>query len=203
MDSLLNFIQKTEIKNKYSLLRGSSEIADSKNNYNNIDLSGIAMSTKKNLVQSIYEASYFDISIKKQLKHIILGDKEIDKYFKHTLEASLPDKEKKSNIWKHLVHNTEYDKSKINIAYMNGFARRSQYSLLRSYLKEKFFEDFDIVRNKHSVEYSLKFFESLNPSFIIEDSILEKMNNLKNKLTLNDFKLLKIVDKSKFLFYFI
>lgn len=205
MDTLLNFLQKNDNSKKLSLLRGASEIADSLNNYNNLDVSDLTLSTKKNLIQSIYESAYFDLTLKKHLKQIILGGVEIDDYFKYTLDAAIPDKEKKYAIWSKLVYSGN-ENSKINEAYMAGFARKSQYSLLKNYLKERFFSDFNDMRKNNSQGYAIKFFSHLNPSFIIEDEILEKFSSLRKDLDSDESfknriwsenKLISKVDKSK------
>lgn len=197
MDSLLFLLQKTELNNKISLLKGSSEIIKNKCDYNNFDLEGITYKTKKNLVQSIYEAIYFDIKTKLKLKNMIFENKEVEKYFKYTLDAALPDKYSKNLIWKHLIKNSN-EKSKINDAYMKGFARKSQYSFIKKYLEEQFFDDFEYVKNNHSVDYTEKFINLLYPSIIVDDSIIEKTYLIKNNLKIDDFKLNKIIDKSKY-----
>lgn len=196
MDTLLCFLQESDVTDKMSLLRGTSEIGETKNNYENFCLEGLSRNTKLNIVQSIFEARYFDTNQKNKLHDKILGDGYDNGYFKYTLDAAIPEKNKKEAIWKHLVNENEKF-HKINAAYMKGFARRSQYSLIKNYLKTKFFDDFVLIRKNHSVEYSVKFFKDLNPSFIIEEEILNKLNSLKGELEVSEYKLTKEVDKGK------
>lgn len=198
MEILLNFLKKLQIKTKNSsLLRTNSEIIELKDDYKDIDASELNLNTKKLLVKAIFEADYFNIDQKNELWQLILGESYNDKYYKYTLEAAQPDKNKKKVIWEKLVFQEGKEKSKINQAYMKGFACRSQYSLMKNYFHSKFFDDFSEVRRIHTNDYCLNFFKKLNPSFVIDDDILIQLEKLKNSLDKQDYQLISEVDKGK------
>jgi len=200
MEMLLNFLKKLHMNTKAgSLLRSNSEIIETKDDFKDLDLEGLSLKTKKRLVQAIFEADYFNIKLKNELWQIILGENFNDKYFKFTLEAAQPDKDKKKAIWKKLVFETGREKSKINQAYMKSFAAKSQYSLMKNYFHEKFFQDFTEVRNKHSTDYCIKFFNHLKPTFIIQDDIMTQLDKLKVSLDRSDYQLINEVDRGKLL----
>lgn len=195
---MLNFLQKVDKKSLgQSLLHSESEVVPKETDFTNFDLDGVTINTKRQLVQSIFEVDFFNINKKNEYSGYILGDNFDDKYFKYTLDAAQPSKDIKKTIWNHLVFSNCNEKSKVNISYMRGFARKSQYSLMKTYLTEKFFSDFAEVRKNHSVEYCIKFFKILNPSFVTENEVLVKFNNLRQTLDSNDFELIKEVDKGK------
>lgn len=85
-------------------------------------------------------------------------------------------------------------------AYMRGFARKSQYQLLKNYFKERFFNDFVYVKNCHSEDYAAIFFKELNPSFIVSETILKKFLLLYKHIKPNEYKLKNLLDRGKYNF---
>lgn len=196
MDILLNFLQESSFKSKTpSLLRGTSEIIENQNNYSKININGLSLYTRKNLIQSIYESKYFNMSIKKELKGVLIRENEFEYYFKYTLEAALPDENKKEKIWNYLVYDTKYENSKINEAYMKGFLRKSQFLLMKTFISDRFYKDFLEVKSRHSTQYAIKFFKILNPCFIVSETNLEALNNLRSKFSPEDSVFYKEVDR--------
>lgn len=207
--SLLRFLVKLRVSKDSTpmLLKSATstilEEGDDIDTLNDFDLEGLSLKTRKNIVLAVFESEHLKISTKNELLEKLLGNDLDDKYFKFTLEAAQPDKEFKITIWNRLVYGEGADKSKINIAYMNGFARKSQYRLMKNYLKKDFFRDFEEVKNSYSLEYCLTFFRLLKPSFIVEDEILEKFEQLKSNLNKHDYELIAEMDKGKLNIYII
>lgn len=200
MEGILSFLQKLKT-GPFNLMKSQSEVIENHSDFKNFDLEGLNLETKKRLVQSIFEADYFDIKLKNELLESILGESIDDKYFKYTLEAAQPDKQMKKTIWNNLIYSSS-EKSKINEAYMKGFAPKSQYKLLKNYFKDRFFIDFADVKNNNSTEYALKFLKYIGPSFIVEDDVLSKYEYyLKSSLDKHEYQIISEVDKGKF-FYF-
>ena len=55
---------------------------------------------------------------------------------------------------------------------MKGFARKNQFNFIKTYFKNKFFEDFKYVMKNNGNAYTLLFFKYLNPSFVSNDSVI-------------------------------
>jgi hypothetical protein len=197
MESILIFLQKLKFNKRISLLRSNSEVITKDTDFNNLDLGGISLPVKKKLVKAIFKSDFFNIKRKNNLWKVILVDHFDDKYFKYTLEACQPDIEKKRRIWYHLICDMGKDKSKVNNAYINGIFCKSQYHLMPDYFETKFFEDFITMKKNHSVEYAVKFFKNLNPSFIISQDILDKFQHLMAQLEQDDYELISEFNHGK------
>ena len=191
IENLLNFLQKTENAKTFSLQKTGSEIIDFnddfgvKNKYLNINVEGLTLVTKKNLLFAVYESTAFDIKTKNELLPLILKKSEIDNYLNHTLNVIQPNLKEKEKQWQNLIYCEIEDKGKL-YAIMKGFSRRNQYHLLKKFYHEKFFEDFIDVKNHHSTDYVIKFFDLLNPGFIHDADILKQFICLKEKIKSDD-----------------
>lgn len=199
-DLLSNLNVNLSIEKKpISLLRGNSEIIEDRQVFDNLDLRGVNESTKLNLLQTIYESNSYDLNQKREFREKILGvEREmVDSYFRHTLQASLPDKKNKEKIWNMIVYKEGNYNDRVYQALMKGFSRVSQFSLVKKYLTERFFEDFQYVRKHQSERYTAMFFTYLKPDFLNTQQILEKFTSLHNSLDKNEFLLIDVVEKRK------
>jgi hypothetical protein len=113
------------------------------------------------------------------------------------LNACIPDLKKKAKLWDLLVYkdedlfNDEYE------AIMQGFARKSQYSLLKQYFKDRFFDDFIYVKNNHSKDYATLFFKNLAPRFVLNENIKNKFTQLQRVIASDEYELFHLVSNSK------
>jgi hypothetical protein len=109
------------------------------------------------------------------------------------LNACIPDLKSKEIIWNLLVYKDtdmfldEYE------ALMIGFARKSQYKLLKKYFKHRFFEDFIYVKNYHSNEYAAMFFKHLAPKFVINEKIKHQFIQLQKVVNYNQYELFSLI----------
>jgi hypothetical protein len=117
------------------------------------------------------------------------------------LNTCLPDLKNKEAIWNLLVYKDkemfldEYE------ALMIGFARRSQYNLLKKYFKHRFFEDFTYVKNYHSNEYAAMFFKHLSPKFVVNEKIKHQFVQLQKNVNSNQYELFALISNCKKFFY--
>jgi hypothetical protein len=138
---------------------------------------------------------------KNKLKENVTGVKGLkNKIELLTLEACRPNIEQKEKLWDMFVYKNsdlldyEYE------AYMRGFARKSQYQLLKNFFKDRFFTDFIYVKNYHSEDYAAIFFTQLNPSFVVSETILKKFVLLYKHIQPHEYKLMNLLDRGKVVF---
>ena len=174
LNFLLTYLEKVKfdsnINRPIKLDRGVSEIIESKTC--ELDLEDVDQPTRMAVLEAIYRNNSLNLMKKNEYKSKLLIHKgEETKFEKYTLDASLPDRAKKEKIWDLLVLKQKNFGDHIYEAYMKGFAHKSQYHLIKDYLKDRFFTDFIFVKNNHSSDYAVKFFKYLNPSFIINEDV--------------------------------
>ena len=54
---------------------------------------------------------------------------------------------------------------------MRGFSRKNQFTILKTYYKKKFFEDFEFVLAYHGIDYAILFFNYINPYFQLDEKV--------------------------------
>lgn len=156
---------------------------------------------KYKILESVYESEVLSDKDKLDIeKKLLRQDSSLkkDRLERLTLEACLPDKEKKAQLWDLFVYKNREDLLDFEYeAYMKGFARRSQYKLLKEYFKDKFFSDFIYVKNTQSEDYAVLFFEHLNPCFAVSKKVLEKYKALNKEIRKDEYKIRTVLDNSK------
>ena len=80
---------------------------------------------------------------------------------------------------------------------MKGFNRKSQFSILKNFLTNKFFDEFISVKENHSVDYTLRFLKVLSPKDIVDKDVLTKFKNLRMKIRKTDHAIIYDLDKCK------
>ena len=100
-------------------------------------------------------------------------------------------------LWEILVNRSGNYSDKEYAAIMKGFARKSQYPILKEYLENRFFENFPEVLSYQGENYALMFFKYLAPNFIIREDILKSFIRLGKFIRYNDHKLKQLYEKSK------
>jgi hypothetical protein len=113
------------------------------------------------------------------------------------LNACIPDLRNKEKIWELLVYKDEELFLDEYEALMIGFARRSQYTLLKKFFKHRFFVDFIYVKNNHSSDYTELFLNRLAPKFVVNEKIKHKFIQLQKSTTSRDYKLFSLISNSK------
>jgi hypothetical protein len=224
---LINFLKKDKVQN--NLLRGDSEILDNVDFIRSFDLSYIDVKTKMRLLETIEESDVLNKEEKKQFEQMIrsieifsasrtispntsqmenrsqtkedLLVKTGHKSERLTLDACRPDRANKEKIWDMLVNKDVLLLDEEYEAIMKGFARKSQYRLLKSYFKYRFFEDFLYVKNYCGEKYAAMFFEHLNPGFVVNEKVLDGFMKLRFRIKADEHKLLSLLDKSNLIFF--
>lgn len=114
-----------------------------------------------------------------------------------TLEACKPDRLLKEKLWAMFVYRDAELLDQEYEAYMKGFARKSQFKLLKKYFKYQFFEDFLYVKDRHGEKYAAMFFEHLNPGWLVSEKVLDGFMKMRFRIRADEKKLLSLLDKSK------
>ena len=132
--------------------------------------------TKCNVLETIWsmEGDKYTLEKKEKIRKELLTNspKEVEPlWFSDTLEACLPDKDKKGHKWKFLISRHGYVTIEQYTRVIRGFARKEQYELLKDYFQTHFFEYFDHVKKTLGLAFAEVFYEYLNPSFIIEQKV--------------------------------
>lgn len=223
---LINFL-KSDKENKPSLLRGDSEILDNVDLVSRFDLSYMDEATKVRLLETIAESSVLSKEEKKQYEEIITSidiissrttspnNSQFDlrkldvsknlltcnKLEKLTLDACQPNKALKESLWEMFVRKDAQLLDDEYAAYMKGFARKSQYKMLKHFFKRRFFEDLIYVKNYYGENYALIFFNNLNPSFIICEKVLKSFIDISKKIGPKDYRLRDAIEKGKLNIY--
>jgi hypothetical protein len=218
---LINFLKKDKVQN--NLLRGDSEILDNVDLIRSFDLSYIDANTKMRLLESIAESDVLSKEEKEQFENLILSieistsrmispnNSQIgmsvtkndllystgNRLERLTLEACKPNRGLKEKLWGMFVYRDAELLDEEYEAYMKGFARKSQFKLLKSYFKYRFFEDFLYVKDRHGEKYAALFFEHLNPGWVVSEKILDGFMKLRFRIRADEKRLLSLLDKSK------
>jgi len=222
--SIISILRK-ETNKQTNLLRGDSEIYEGEigedNHKTRFDLSYFDQSTKFRLLETIAESQVLTPSEKDDFEKSI-SQVEVSTsltvsransstdirnetniltghgYEKLTIAACRPDMKNKERLWNKFVNkegkhmlNQEWE------AEMKGFARKSQFNLLKDYFTEKFFDDFISVKENWGEEYASLFFEHLNPGFIVDEIIYKKFINLAKLIRYNEYNLQNQISTSK------
>lgn len=222
---LINLLSDTKASTNFE--RGQSEILDNFNLIDSIDCSYLDIKTKFRLLETIEESRFLLDHEKKNLEEKITAGfsssnvsrnssfisivkiEENDQRVKikgeilenMTLQACSPRQDSKENLWNLLVDKSRSDYTDEQyIALMKGFARKSQYPILKEYFEERFFENFPEVLNYQGEKYAVLFFKYLAPSFVIREDILRKFIQLGRCIRYNDHKLKKLYEKSNYYF---
>ena len=217
---LITLLSNEKMKTNFE--RGYSETLENFNTINSLDMSFLDEKTKFRLLHTIRESVFITESDKKHFEEIIMaiqlttsrsmskgnisvpeekfqdGILSGESLEQLTLDACSPDKEHKEKLWEILVNrsaNNYVDNE--YAAIMKGFARKSQYPILKEYFESRFFENFPEVLNYQGEEYALMFFKYLAPTFIIREDILKSFIRLGKFIRYNDHKLKKFYEKSK------
>jgi hypothetical protein len=198
---LLYFLKKDN--QKLSLLRGESETLDNIHMIKKFDLSYIDEPTKFKILEAIYESDVLTFKEKTDFdRSLTKGDENLEKnkLERLTLEACLPIKEKKENLWNLFVYKDRELLDEEYEAYMKGWARKSQYKMLKYYYQTKFFDDFIYVKNFHGEKYAEIFYKHLNPGFVISEKIHKNFCRLLKDVRRTEYRLMNMINKSKFIY---
>jgi hypothetical protein len=152
------------------------------------------------MLKLLYESSVVSEKDRHEKEKLILNELKgfkISKIQRRLLDACIPDLKSKEKIWDLLVYKDEDLFLDEYEAMMIGFARKSQYLLLKKFFKHRFFEDFIYVKNNHSSEYALMFFKHLAPRFVVNDEIYEKFYRMQKAVNAKDYKLFSMITNSK------
>jgi len=156
--------------------------------------------TKMRILEKIYESKFISIERKRKYRRALTFDDpnfKIESFVENTLDACLPDLDKKEKYWGYLKIKDNKQPSEKYQAIMRGFARSGQFELMKSYYCNYFFEEFAFVKNYNNTQYTALFYKFLNPSFAIYPDILKKLKWLdKNRISDNDYVLKKYSNKA-------
>lgn len=194
LNEILSLLQ---IMKTNKLMKLQSEEISSSQKLIDLDLSGVNLINRKKLLLLIFENSHLDMNLKNDYLSKILRDDELDIDFKFVLESSIP--LNKTEIWNKIVDPYTTERRSLYLK-MKGFNRKSQYSILKNFLTNKFFDEFISVKENHSVDYTLRFLKVLSPKDIVDKDILTKFKNLRLKIRKTDHAIIYDLDKSKCIF---
>ena len=198
-----------EKKKESSFVRMSSlNDEESEENYFNSkqDFSQLDENTKFRLLETVIESINFSVKDRNYIKEQITAsvNREVNTkehlahlhFEKYTLDACNPSLKQKEDCWQLIVNK---DNTKLvdrdYEALMKGFARRSQYKLLKNFFRKRFFKDFSQVKFNFGEDYALLYFRTLNPSFVVCEKVLLQFEDLLKALKYDDYKLIDECEK--------
>jgi hypothetical protein len=223
INNLIDFLKrKSNVTTNF--LRGDSQILEMSDDISNFDISYLDEGTKFRILETIAASEVLTKNEKAKYEEIIKSipistsrfvsreSSMIDirenkpsnlltyhSFEESKIEACRPDIKNKEKLWRKFINREVNLPNKLYKYEMRGFARKSQYELLKPYFTKFFFEDFPQVKNNFGEDYAIVFFKNLSPSFVIEEDILRKFIILGKSIKYNEHKLQKTVYKSKFL----
>lgn len=183
---------------------------DNMENSKRYELKHLDFKTKEKLVEAIYESERFTQITKESLKSKILYENNVvnqnitfsNKTFE-TCDLINDEESYRKGLWKLFVYKDNLFSDEQISAYMKGYNREiikfpstksneSKESNIKFFFKKRFFKDFPYVSQNHSHEYSILFYESLRPNFLIEEKVLKKFMKLKKKVNFDDHPNIKL-----------